>query len=131
MARLLDAYGRSGNRVRDSVAGHLPSHDARLDVSALGFQDQFRVKAPKNVHQGSDETGPACLMARAQPCSVVAVEVLVEQDQVAPVWIFLEFLRASVNRPPAVSAAQEGAGKAACNLLRHFEERHVPTGSGR
>ena len=42
------------------------------------------------LQQLGDQAGPAGLMAGAEPGAVVAVEVFVEQDQVAPVRIGLE-----------------------------------------
>src|SRR4030095_8509999 len=48
-------------------------------------------------------------MARADTSAVVAVEVFVEQDEIAPERIALEYLRAAVDGPPAVLIAQEDA----------------------
>ena len=47
-----------------------------------------------------NQSGPAGLMARADPGAVVAMEVFVERDQIAPVWVVLEFFRAAENRSP-------------------------------
>src|SRR5690349_6856097 len=44
----------------------------------------------EDVHDPRDDAGPAGLVARAEARAVVAVEVFVEQDQVAPVRILLE-----------------------------------------
>ncbi len=74
-----------------------------VSSSALG------VDAPEQVQQRSDQAGPSGLVAGAEAGAVVAVEVLVEQDQVAPVRIVLELGRAAVDRPPAVGIAQERA----------------------
>ena len=68
--------------------------------------------------------GPAGLVARAEPGAVVAVEVLVEEDVVAPVGIGLELLRAAVDGSPAVLVAQEDAGEPVGDLLGHLEEVH-------
>ena len=59
----------------------------------------------------------ACADARA----VVAVEVFVKQRQVAPMWIVLKLLRAAVNRPSPVFAAQEDARQATRKLVRHLQ----------
>jgi hypothetical protein len=48
------------------------------------------------MHEAGDDPGPAGLMAGTQAGPVVAVEVLVEQDEVAPVRVFLELLRAAI-----------------------------------
>ena len=86
---------------------------------------------PKRSMATGDRAGPPCLVAGAEPCSIVAVEILVEQDQVAPVRIFLEFLCASVDRPTAIRVAKERGGKPALDLLCHLEQRHILAGTGR
>ena len=73
----------------------------------------FGVEPPEQVEQRRDEPGPAGLVAGAEPGAVVAVEVLVEEDQVAPVRIVLELRRAAVDRPPPIGVAQERAGQPA------------------
>jgi len=57
------------------------------------------------LRERSDETGPSGLMARTDAGAVVAVELLVEQHEVAEVRIGLEFLRIAVHRPAAVLVA--------------------------
>ena len=47
-------------------------------------------------------------MAGAQPGAVVAVEVFVEQDVIAPMRIGLELLHAAVDRTPAMLIARKG-----------------------
>ena len=60
--------------------------------------------------------GPAGLVARAKAGAVVAVEVLVEEDVVAPVRVVLELLRAAVDRPAALVVAQEDRAEAVGEL---------------
>ena len=62
---------------------------------------------------------PFLLAALAGPDagSVVAVEVLVEPDQVAPVRVLLELRSTAVDRPPAARVAQEDVREAAGDLL--------------
>ena len=48
-------------------------------------------------------------MAGAESCAVVTMKVLVEQDVVAPVRIFLELLRPSIYWAPAVGVQQKDA----------------------
>src|SRR5947209_15001560 len=69
-----------------------------------------------------DEAGPARLVARADAGAVVAVEVLVEQNHVAPVRVALELLRVAVDRPAAVPAAQEDPREAPRELGGHLPE---------
>jgi hypothetical protein len=52
-------------------------------------------------------------MVCAEAGSVVAVEVFVELDIIAPVRIFLKFLFAPIYRPVAVFTFQENAAQAA------------------
>src|SRR5256885_17203857 len=61
-------------------------------------------------------------MARADPGAVVAVEVLVKQDQVAPVWVALELLGATVDRSPPVAAAKEDPREPPRQLGGHLPE---------
>src|SRR5437879_967716 len=67
-----------------------------------GLEDLLGRGRRKQMHHAGDNAGPASLMAGAEAGPVVAVEVFVEQDQVTPVRVFLELLRAAVDRPPAI-----------------------------
>src|SRR3954469_1261738 len=68
-------------------------------------------------------------MARADAGAVVAVEVLVEKDQIAPVRVLLKSGGAAVQRP-AVVLAQEDQADPPRDLIRHLPERHLLTGAG-
>ena len=48
---------------------------------------------------------PAGLVAGPNARAVVAMEVLIEQQQITPVRILLELLRAAVDRPAAAAVA--------------------------
>ena len=54
------------------------------------------------MQAAGDDCRPSRLVARAQPGSIVAVEVRVEHQVVTPVRVFLKLLGASVDRPLAV-----------------------------
>src|SRR5215203_5322165 len=73
------------------------------------------------VNQGGDEAGPAGLVRGAEAHAGVAVEVFVEEDEVAPVWVGLKFFVPAVGGAAAVGVAREEAdeafGKAACHLV--------------
>ena len=69
-------------------------------------------------------------MTCSEAGSIVAVEVLVEQDVIPPMRIFLELLRSTVNRTSSVFILQEDAGQPARKLLGYFEERQVLPGTG-
>src|SRR5437879_4192847 len=64
--------------------------------------------------------GPAGLMAGANAGPVVAMEVLVEQDEIPPVRVHLELLRAAMNGPSAVFSTQEDMRQATREFCRHF-----------
>ena len=70
-------------------------------------------------------------MAGAEAGARVAVEKLVEKDQVSPVRILLERLDLAVDGASAVLAAQEDAREPSGQVGRDALERHHPSGSGR
>src|ERR1051326_6430049 len=77
------------------------------------------------VNQRGDEARPARLMRRAEAHAGVAVVVLVEEQEVAPVRVVLEFGVPAVDgasaRFVACEEANEGVGEAARNLVGlHF-----------
>ena len=85
-----------------------PPAPARAPSSPLRARARRRCR--EEVHHPRDDAGPAGLMAGAEPGAVVAVEVLVEQDEIAPVRIVLEL--AACRRRPAAgrrSSSQEDA----------------------
>src|SRR4029453_1114000 len=84
------ADGTSG---LDSFAFHLFSEQAGLQASTVHFQNRLRAEPPEDVHERRHETGPSRLVAGPEARPVVAVEVLVEEDQVAPVRVLLELRR--------------------------------------
>ena len=117
---------------RDSIRlspNLLPHHPGQYRPP-LRLEQRLRVDPAEQVQQRRDQGSPARLVAGAQPRAVVAVEVLVEQDVVAPVRIVLEFGRSAVDRPPAVGAAQEGAGQPAHQLLGDLEQGHAMARAG-
>src|SRR5262252_4680145 len=71
----------------------------RLRGLASKFHVRLRVDLTEQRDERRHQTRPACLMARAKTRTVVAVEVLVEQDVIAPVRVLLEDLRTAVDRP--------------------------------
>src|SRR5262245_57058688 len=77
------------------------------------------------MHSAGDDPGPSRLMTGTDAGAVVAVEVLVEEQEIAPVRILLELLRRSVDRPAPLRVSHEDAGEAARDLLRDPVERHA------
>jgi len=108
---------------------HLFPDEPRHHASTIGFQQGLGVNAREPVEHRSDQAGPAGLVTGSEAGAVVTVEVLVKQDQAALVRIVLEFFRSPVDRSFAVRIAQERAGQATNDLLRHFEERHLLPGT--
>ena len=102
--------------VRAVPSGNLLDRDACLKPPALGFEHRFRVESPEDVEQRGDEASPPGLMAGPEPGSVVAMKVLVEQDQVAPVRIVLEDRSGPVNRPLPVCIAEERARRSGVSV---------------
>src|SRR5687768_4110529 len=72
------------------------------------------------VDQVRHQSGPAGLVVRAETGAVVAVEIFVEQQQVAPVLVVLELLRAAVDRTRAVLAAGEQADHPVGHVAPHL-----------
>src|SRR6516225_1800842 len=105
----------------------LPCH-LRGDVIRQA-QNCSRVQSCEQVEQRRDKPCPSRLMAGAKPGAILAMKVLVEQDVIPPLRVFLEFLGASVNRPPVIFIAKKDAGQAQRNLLRHLKQRHVFSGT--
>src|SRR5580698_3053802 len=70
-------------------------------------------------------------MTGSQTGAAVSIKVLVEQHEVAPVWIGLELFEFTENRTPTVFIAKKYPRQPAGELGRYFPQRqHFPT-SGR
>src|SRR5215472_16895711 len=100
------------------------SHFAQL-------QNLFRSGGRKQVHGPGDDAGPTRLMARTEARSVITVEVFVKQDVIAPVRIFLEFLRSTIDWPPTIRASKKDAGQPSGDLLGHLVQSHAASRTGR
>ena len=83
------------------------------------------------MHEPRNDPGPSGLVARAEAGAVVAVKILIKQDEVAPVRILLELSGAAVHRTLAGLVPHEDAGQSARDLLGDLVERHEPAGAGR
>src|SRR5271166_1743687 len=73
------------------------------------FQKGLGVEVPEDFDQGRHQPGPSGLMTGADTGAVIPVEILVEQQAVAPVGIALELLGSPEYRPPAGLVSQEDA----------------------
>ena len=67
---------------------------------------------PVLLNQFRHQSGPAGLMARAYARSIVAVEVFVKRNEVAPVGVGLKLFRAAKDRPPPLRVACKDPGEA-------------------
>src|SRR4029079_14922197 len=97
-------------RPPDAFAADLFLHHARLNMFTFGVENCFAIAPRKEVHGDGDGTGPPGLMAGTEPRTIVTVEILIEQDQIAPVRILLKFLCASIYRTKTVLIAKERSG---------------------
>ena len=50
-----------------------------------------------------DQSRPSGLVARSDASAIVAMKVLMEIDEVAPVWIVLKFLKPAINREMSIA----------------------------
>src|SRR2546427_5511289 len=78
-----------------------------------------------------DEARPARLVACAHAGAIVAVEVFVEENQVAPVGVPLERFRPAEDRPAPVLAAQKDPGEPPRELAGDLPEVQPYPGPGR
>src|ERR1700721_2125753 len=101
---------RSGSAARnDSSSPAL----ARASSRPAGLRSQTPISQTASTPDGVTESQAASLtvprVAGADPGAVVAVVVLVEQHQIAPVRVGLQHLLAAVDRPVPGRVAAEGA----------------------
>src|SRR6516225_5724058 len=85
------------------------------------FQDLLRLDRGESLHQEGDDAGPAGLMAGPNAYTGVPMEVLVEQDVVAPVLIVPPAV-ITVGRPMSFPAADEQARQPPRDLLADLQE---------
>src|SRR5215467_574461 len=82
-------------------------------------------------NQAGNQTRPARLMAGADPCPVIPVEVLVEEEMVAPAGVGLKLLGSAKNGTPAVLIPQKDTGEPQSDVLNDLEQGHLPPRAGR
>src|SRR5437879_467715 len=79
---------------------------------------------PGLLQQLGDEARPSRLVTGTNAGAVVAVEVLVEEDEVAPVRIGGEALHAAVDRAPPIRVAQEDPRESPGELRGDLPQGH-------
>ena len=92
----------------------------------------WAVRMPSQVFNKSDrEGGPTGLVTRAKSLAGIAMEILVEQDQVAPVGIIPPTRILAMAGTPLVCIPQENRSHSARQFLRHLAQCHAPAGARR
>jgi len=61
-------------------------------------------------------------MASADTCAIVTVKILIEKDEVAPVWIALKKFRSACHGSAAAPITEENVNKPPGNLGRYLPE---------
>src|SRR5215510_7159978 len=89
------------------------------------LQDLLGVEGGHGDHQPGDHPRPPRLMTGADARAVVPVEVLVEQDQVAPVWIDLELRAPTVHGAAPLPVTQEDVPQATSDFVANFPQGHL------
>src|SRR5947209_6516387 len=67
---------------------------------------------------------PTRLVTCTDACPIISVEVFVEQQQIAPVRIALEFFYPTVDGSAALGIPQKNTGQAARKFVRHLLQVH-------
>ena len=109
---------------RDCLAG-LPAQSVS---PAMRFSASSRFRAtpgsdtlfPALFEEFRDQPGPAGLMARAQPGTVLPVKVLIKQNQITPERIRIENIVRARERSASIFAAQKNPREPAGNFRRNF-----------
>src|SRR4051812_47120659 len=68
---------------------------------AKNIRDRIHRWTMPFVDEGGHEAGPACLVRGSQTLPGFGVEVLMEEDEIAPVRVLLEFPAITVDRSPS------------------------------
>src|SRR5262245_56350373 len=118
------------------VNRHAPSfrsfHAMAYPSLARAQLDGGRLADPRQIlDEASHEGRPARLVACAQPFSLVAVEVLVKEDEVLPVRVLLEPGLVAMARAAALLVPKKDPRKTRGDLDGHVSEVHFPSGPRR
>src|SRR5215469_3928561 len=88
------------------------------------FKNRSRVQDPEDFNQFCNRCSPSRLVTCSESCAVIAVEVLIKENVVAPVRISLEFLGSSVHGPTAMLIPKKYSNEPIRDLLAHLEQVH-------
>ncbi len=90
----------------------------------LFVEPDDRVSSLYLLEQICHHSRPASLMAGADTATSITMEVLVEWDMIAPVWIVLKGRVGAKDRSAALLIPQKDARKPSCKLIRYLPQRH-------
>src|SRR6185503_20181198 len=96
------------------------------DAGLPKLEHSLRSRRLEEMDDARDAAGPTGLVARAETGAVVAMEVLVEEQQITPVRILLKHRRPAVNRTPPLLVAQEDPAQTMPDLFGDLIQVHVP-----
>src|SRR5438270_825568 len=88
------------------------------------LEQRGSIDRSKEMDESGDQSCPSGLVARSKSCSVIAMEVFVKQQIVAPVRISLELFRSSIQRQAPVLIAKKNTDEAITYLLAYLKEIH-------
>src|SRR5205085_997300 len=83
------------------------------------------------LQQARDQGSPSGLVACTEALAGVAVEIFVEEAQVAPVGIVAVVALLALPRPPGFFIRKEDGQQPAANFARHLAQSHLPTRASR
>src|SRR5690349_2697348 len=91
----------------------------------------LRVENIQQLDEFCNNPSPAGLVAGAKSSAIVAMEILIEKNIIAPVRVGLEFFGTAVYRPPTLFVPEKDAGEPPGNIHGHLEEVHHAAGTRR
>src|SRR5262245_60082673 len=115
--------GLGASNLKQSTLLRLHFYESSLGSECEGLLGRA---SRKQMHGSGDDPSPSRLVTGPKPGAVVAVEVLIEQDEIAPVWVLLKLSRTAIDRPSAILIFQKDAGPPPRDLLRHLIQVHLP-----
>src|SRR5262249_28453608 len=80
---------------------------------------------PPLINQRSDQRAPPSLMRSSDAGAVITVKVFVEQNIVAPVWVFLKLLGSAIDRTASFFISGEDANQPVGYLPRNLSQCHL------
>src|SRR5262245_27225272 len=82
------------------------------------------------MHTAGNDSSPSRLVARTETSTVVAMEILVKVEVIAPVWVLLKFPRSPIDRTPSFVVAKKDAGQTPVNFFGDLIKVHAVSRAG-